>query len=186
MEDVSRSPTTGGGEGNLHVASASTKKPAGRWGSTFWRDCQPMHQRPELESKNSSGYKNEEGSENDLSEVEKARKGQNVDEMLSDDYYEQEEDHGYFLRHKLLNNNTDRYGSIPQSNFTAAASNNFVRGKKPKVSYDDEYEDNFEDEDEDVDEDDPDDADFDPDFGTASIGRENKAINFTLFQLCDF
>ncbi|XP_076930320.1 protein CHROMATIN REMODELING 5-like [Bidens hawaiensis] len=171
--DVSRSPTTGGGEGSLQASSTSTKKPAGRWGSTFWKDCQPMHQTPELESKNSSAYKNEEGSDNDLSEEEKARKGQNVDEMLSDDYYEQEEDQGDFLRHKLLNNNTDRYGSIPQSNFTAAASNNFVRGKKPKVSYVDEYEDDFEDEDDDVDEDDTDDADFNPDFGTA-IGRENK------------
>ncbi|KAI7751444.1 hypothetical protein M8C21_020384 [Ambrosia artemisiifolia] len=168
-----------GGEGDLSnlQGSTSTRKVSGRWGSAFWKDCQPMQEGAELdtmqESKSSSGYKNEEGSDNDLSEVDKARKGQNVDEMLSDDYYEQEEDQGDTLRHKLFNN-TDGYGSKLQLNVTAAGSNNFARGKKSKSSYVGEYEDDFEDEDDDVDEDDPDDVDFEPDFGTTSVGRENK------------
>ncbi|MFS8004071.1 hypothetical protein Hanom_Chr13g01221371 [Helianthus anomalus] len=93
--------------------------------------------------------------------------------MLSDDYYEHEEDQGDALHHKILNH-TDGYPSKAQSNLTVAAFNNFVCGKKSKASYVDEYEDDFEDEDDDVDEDDPDDVDFDPDFGTASVGRENK------------
>ncbi|KAF5767792.1 putative DNA helicase chromatin remodeling SNF2 family [Helianthus annuus] len=179
MSRMQYDTTAGNGEGSLSnlQASTSTKKAAGRWGSTFWKDYQPMHQKPELESmqesKSSSGYKNEEGSDNDLSEVDKAHKGQNVDEMLSDDYYEQEEDQGDALRNKFLNN-ADGYPSKSQSNLTVAASNNFVRGKKSKASYVGEYEDDFEYEDDDVDEDDPDDVDFDPDFGTASVGRENK------------
>ena len=151
--------SAGDGDGGLSNSQASnTKKPAGRWGSTFWKDCQPMHQKPGSESmqesKSSSGYKNEEGSDNDLSEVDKAHKGQNVDEMLSDDYYEQEEDdRGDPLRRKMLNN-TGGYSSQSRSGLLAASTNNFVPGKKSKASYGVEYGDDdayFEDEEDDVD-----------------------------------
>ncbi|KAJ9542713.1 hypothetical protein OSB04_029219 [Centaurea solstitialis] len=174
--------SAGDGDGGLsNLQPSNMKKPAGRWGSTFWKDCQPMHQKPASESlqesKSSSGYKNEEGSDNDLSEVDKAHKGQNVDEMLSDDYYEQEEDDQVDpLRRKLLNNNGG-YSSKSRSGLIAASDNNFAPGKKSKASYGVEYEDDdayFDDDEDDVDEDDPDDVDFDPDFGTTTTGRGNK------------
>ncbi|KVI08041.1 Chromo domain-containing protein [Cynara cardunculus var. scolymus] len=174
-------PAAGDDGGLSNLQASTTKKAAGRWGSTFWKDCQPMHQKrgseSMQESKSSSGYKNEEGSENDLSEVDKAHKGQNVDEMLSDDYYEQEEDDQGDPLHRKLLNNTDGYSSKSRSGLIAASTNNFMPEKKSKASYGGEYEDDdayFEDEEDDVDEDDPDDVDFDPDLGTTTVGRGNK------------
>lgn len=82
---------------------------SGKWGSTFWRDCQPMGQRDGSGSaKHSlSGYKHSEDylsngekldSENENDEdiaMNKQQSGQAdipAEEMLSDEYYEQDED----------------------------------------------------------------------------------------------
>ncbi|XP_023732470.1 protein CHROMATIN REMODELING 5 [Lactuca sativa] len=162
---------------NLTTSNATTRKTTGRWGSTFWKDCQPMHQKHgSEESKSSSAYNNEDGSGNDLSDVDKANKGQNVDEMLSDDYYELDgDDQSDSKHHKLLNNAAaGGYNSMPQRGVSA---NNLVSRKKSKDSSrgayveDADFEDDEEDEE---DEDDPADADFDPDLVTTSVGRGKK------------
>lgn len=156
--------------------NTSTRKPSGSWG---WKDSRIMHQgngsESERESKSSSGYNNEDG--NDLSEVDKANKGQNVDEMLSDDYYELDvDDQNDSMHHrKLLNNASAGYNSVTQPQ---AAASSFVSRKKPKVSSrsayveDADFEDD--DEEEEEDEDDPADADFDPDSVAPSVGRGNE------------
>ncbi|XP_076904206.1 protein CHROMATIN REMODELING 5-like isoform X1 [Bidens hawaiensis] len=153
----------------------ATRKPSGKWGSTFWKDCQPMNHRQGSdsghESKSSSGYNIEDGSGNDLSEV---NKGQNIDEMLSDDYYELDgDDQNDSLHHKFVNNAAG-YSSIPQPR---VAASNFLSRNKSKSSFRDDYVEDaeFEDDDEEEeDEDDPADADFDPDLITTSDGRGKK------------
>ncbi|XP_059625031.1 protein CHROMATIN REMODELING 5 isoform X2 [Cornus florida] len=166
---------------------------AGKWGSTFWKDCQPMHPRAGSESgqesKSGSEYnKNEVGSEDDSSDnredrlesedydgqknVDKVRRGHvdvPADEMLSDDYYEQDgDDQSDSLHYRMLHHSSG-FNSKPQLR-PVAANNNVSRNSKAsngkKYDVDDgDYED-----DDDEDEDDPDDADFDPDYG-ATGGR---------------
>ncbi|KAI3707690.1 hypothetical protein L6452_26319 [Arctium lappa] len=162
---------------NLTASTTNTRKPAGRWGSTVWKDCQPMHHKhgseSGQESKSSSGYNIEEGSGNDLSESDKANKGQNVDEMLSDDYYELDgDDQSDSMHHKLLSNAAG-YSSLFQPQ---VADNHFVSRKKSKASSGGAYveEADFEDDKEEEDEDDPADVDFDPDLVTPSVGRGKK------------
>ncbi|KAJ0726583.1 putative DNA helicase chromatin remodeling SNF2 family [Helianthus annuus] len=161
---------------NLTDTNTTTtmRKTSGKWGSTFWKDCQPMHQGrgsdSGQESKSSSGYNVEDGSCNDLSEV---NKGQNVDEMLSDDYYELDGDEQNDSMHHKLVNNAAGYNSIPQRH---VAAHNFLSRNKSKASFGSEYvqDADFEDDEEEEDEDDPADADFDPDLVTTSVGRGKK------------
>ncbi|XP_071726363.1 protein CHROMATIN REMODELING 5 [Rutidosis leptorrhynchoides] len=163
---------------NATTYDSNTRKPTGRWGSTFWKDCQPMNNRnvseSGQESKSSSAYNVEEGLDNDLSDVDKANIGQNVDEMLSDDYYELDGDDQSDSMHRRFLNNAAGYNSTAQQQ--VAATNNFVSRKKPKASSGVAYVDDadFEDDDEEEDEDDPADADFDPDMVTTSVGRGKK------------
>ncbi|KAF8403596.1 hypothetical protein HHK36_011700 [Tetracentron sinense] len=141
--------------------------PVGKWGSTFWKDCQPMCPREESESgrdsKNiDSDYKSEEGSEgsssdgredrlesedNDgLKEVDEVERGQAdvpTDEMLSDDYYERDGEEASDLLHQRELNRSTASSSRLQSRPEAVISN-MSRNSK---------------------EDDPDDADFEPDSG---------------------
>lgn len=163
---------------------------AGKWGSTFWKDCQPMGHRHGSESEQDSkcrfDCKNEEALEDNSSdgrEVDKVQKGQNdvpADEMSSDDYYEQDgEDQSDSLHYRGLNHSSV-LNSQPQSRPVAV---NMARNSK--ASNDNEYDDDedgdndgdadYEDEDEEEeDEDDPDDADFEPDYGVTSSRTANK------------
>ncbi|GFZ20725.1 chromatin remodeling 5 [Actinidia rufa] len=168
---------------------------AGKWGSTFWKDCQPMRSRAGSESgqesKSGSEYKNEAGSEEDSSdgredrlgeaeadgqkEAEKVRRQIDVpaDEMSSDDYYEQDgDDQTDSLPYRPLNNSSG-FNSKPQSR-SVAASNNEARNSRTQDG--EEYDDNDADyEDDDADDgDDPDDADFDPDCGATRSHKRNK------------
>uniref|UniRef100_A0A5B6ZCF4 Protein CHROMATIN REMODELING 5 n=1 Tax=Davidia involucrata TaxID=16924 RepID=A0A5B6ZCF4_DAVIN len=168
----------------------------GKWGSTFWKDCQPMGPRAGLESgqesKSGSEYKNEEGSEGDSSdgredrleseddggqkEVDKVQRGHidvPADEMLSDDYYEQDgDDQSDSLHYRALNHSSG-FNSKPQLR-PVAANTNISRHSKASNGdkYDDDDADNEDDEEEY--EDDPDDADFDPDFGATNGRTGNK------------
>ncbi|XP_057484186.1 protein CHROMATIN REMODELING 5-like [Actinidia eriantha] len=168
---------------------------AGKWGSTFWKDCQPMRSRAGSESgqesKSGSEYKNEASSEEDSSdgredrlgeaeadgqkEAEKVRRQIDVpaDEMSSDDYYEQDgDDQTDSLPYKPLNNSSG-FNSKPHSG-SVAASNNVARNSRTQDG--EEYDDNDADyEDDDADDgDDPDDADFDPDCGATRSHKRNK------------
>lgn len=102
---------TGAGVSNSQSSGRRTNV-AGKWGSTFWKDCQPMCPQGGSDSgqdtKSGSEYRNAVGSEDNSSDVRedrldseddagpKVRKGQRghsdipADEMLSDEYYEQD------------------------------------------------------------------------------------------------
>lgn len=100
-------------ESNLQCTGSETGI-VGRWGSTFWKDCQPMsHQNGAeygQESRSGSDSRNAEGAEDNSSdgrgerldsedddgqkEAGKGPRGHSdvpAEEMLSDEYYEQEE-----------------------------------------------------------------------------------------------
>lgn len=119
---------------------------AGKWGSTFWKDCQPMGHRNGSESEQDSkcrfDCKNEEALDDNSSdgrEVDKVQKGQNdvpADEMSSDDYYEQDgEDQSDSLHYRGLNHSSV-LNSQPQSRPVAV---NMARNSK--ASNDNEYDD---------------------------------------------
>lgn len=172
---------------------------AGKWGSTFWKDCQPMCSQggsdSGQETKSGSDYRNAVGSEDNSSDVREDRidfedndrpkvsKGQRghsdipADEMLSDEYYEQDGEEQSDSMHYRGFHHSVGSNSRPQSK-PAAVSNHAHRTSRvlnDNEDYDDGDDDNenidaadadYEEEDED--EDDPDDADFEPDYGVAS------------------
>ncbi|XP_027343155.1 protein CHROMATIN REMODELING 5-like [Abrus precatorius] len=156
-------------------------KPAtvGRWGTTFWKDCQPMcpqnGSESGHESKSGSDYRNADGSDDNLSENRGERLNSEDDdrqknsgkgprghsdipaeEMLSDEYYEQDgEEQSDSLQYRGFHQRTIS-NSWPQRMS--------INRRVPRIS--DEAEDNdgdadYEEEDE-ADGDDPDDADFEP------------------------
>ncbi|THG18520.1 hypothetical protein TEA_015218 [Camellia sinensis var. sinensis] len=149
------------GTSNLQPSGKRTAM-AAKWGSNFWKDCQPMRPRAGSESgqesKSGSEYKNEDGSEEDSldgredrsgsegddgqKEADKVRRGQidvPADEMLSDDYYEQDgDDQSDSLHYRTLSHSSG-FNSKLQSRS-----------------------------------DDPDDADFNPDYGDTKSHKGNK------------
>ncbi|CAM8886705.1 unnamed protein product [Rhodiola kirilowii] len=174
--------------GRMSNSESSVKKSQGSWGSNFWKDCQPMHRVSDIGrgSKSASDYKNEEdtndNSSNDtsgLGEPGKVQTGQTdvpADEMLSDDYYEQDGDD---LSDSMPFTGLKRPGiSDPISQFRPVSIHN-SRSLMPSKhnECDGEEEDDadvdYDDEDE-IDEDDPDDADFEPDDDDVQIGRTSK------------
>lgn len=159
---------------------------AGKWGSGFWRDCQPMGPSGRSgsgeESKSGSEYKNEEesdevsdGREDQLeSEDEGTQKEMGksrsvpADEMLSDEYYEQDGDDQSDSLHYRAANPSSGYSSKPQLRLDAASKYASRKAKASKDQDDNDYAD-YEDEDSE-DEDDPD----DPDYGSTGRGRGIK------------
>ncbi|EHA8587062.1 hypothetical protein COCNU_scaffold001363G000010 [Cocos nucifera] len=149
----------------------------GQWGSNFWKDCQPMWESKDAEY---DGNKGEE--ESDVNSFEESdgqgddgrpHRGQvdvPADEMLSDDYYEQDgEEQSDSLHCRGPSHPSNSDSRLPLK----AASSNKSKSKRTKSAKYDEYDDDedYEEEDEEE-EDDPDDADFEPDFSV--IGRHTK------------
>lgn len=185
---------------NLQPSGRRTALP-GRWGSTFWKDCQPMG--PNTAGSDSGQdskyeYKNMEGSDDNSSDeredrlesqdegqkpASKAPKGYSdvpADEMLSDEYYEQDgEEQSDSMQYRGFSNSV---GLNCRSQSKPVAVNNSVSRrsralKRHKDVDDDNDDDNNEDadyEDEDEEEDDPDDADFEPDYGVTGSRTGNK------------
>ncbi|XP_077218818.1 protein CHROMATIN REMODELING 5-like isoform X2 [Tasmannia lanceolata] len=165
----------------------------GKWGSSFWKDCQPMSTRDgsasERDSKDAhSNDKSEEGSDGHSSDrlesdtydgqkvVKDVQKGQAdvpTDEMSSDDYYEQDgEEQSDSIHNKQLNRT-----SAPSSRLLArpiAVKKNTARSSKAS-NFTKYVEDEDDDDDEDDIDDDPDDADFEPEYGGTSNRTSNKA-----------
>ncbi|KAL0460928.1 UNVERIFIED_CONTAM: hypothetical protein Slati_0720000 [Sesamum latifolium] len=150
----------------------------------------PMRESGE-ESKSGSEYKGSEleessdgaedrmESEND-DDTHKAVSGKGhqivpADEMLSDEYYEQDgDDQTESLNHHRAVNNSSGFSSKPPPRLAADSSiSRKSKGLKAN-KYDDEDADYEEDDDEEEDEDDPDDADFDPDYGATRAPRGIK------------
>ncbi|CAK8538681.1 unnamed protein product [Lathyrus sativus] len=182
-------------ESNLQ-AVGSKASTAGRWGSTFWKDCQPMFPQNGLdsgkESKSGSDYRNAGGSEENSLDGETGRvdsedddgqkeagKGRRshsdvpAEEMLSDEYYEQDgEDQSDSLHYNGIHKPTGRNS---QPHLMSNSVKRTVR-RKSRISDDDDGDGDgdYEEEDE-VDEDDPDDADFEP---AENIHTLNKDKNW--------
>ncbi|KAK1402796.1 Chromatin remodeling 5 [Heracleum sosnowskyi] len=179
-------------DGEMPNLQVSTKKMglSAKWGSTFWKDCQTTCPGSESgqQSRSSSEYRNEEGSEDeslgcreDRSELEapeRVGRGQayvSVDEMLSDDYYEQDDDgKPSASSHQRVGKTTIRFNSNPKPRDVGS---NKYQSIKLKASNEIIYGDgdaDYEDDDENGDEDDPDDADFDPDFTSERPNQDDE------------
>ncbi|XP_024019941.1 protein CHROMATIN REMODELING 5 isoform X1 [Morus notabilis] len=185
--------------GNLQPSGRRTAM-AGKWGSTFWKDCQPMHSQNALDSGQDSDYRNVDGSYDNSSDGREQRldsedddgpkyagKGQQgpsdvaTDEMLSDEYYEQDgKEQSDSVNYRGFHNSTVS-NSRPQLK-PAAFNKNIVRASRimnDNNNFDDGDDDDNNNDDADYEEeyedagDDPDDVDFEPD-DVATSGRTLK------------
>ncbi|XWS28344.1 hypothetical protein CRYUN_Cryun25bG0060400 [Craigia yunnanensis] len=179
----------------------------GKWGSIFWNDCQPLDHQSGSDSGQDlkSDRKNLEGSEYNSSddrddrleseddeaqlEVGKAQRGHSdvpADEMLSDEYYEQDgEEQSDTTNYRGFSNSVGlntRPQSKPVSVSTTVSSSSRALNN---CNYDDEDDDDNNDDadadyegEEEEDEDDADDVDFEPDYGVASSHAGNKDKNW--------
>ncbi|XVF47300.1 hypothetical protein PTKIN_Ptkin03bG0098700 [Pterospermum kingtungense] len=193
----------GAGVSNSNFQPVGRRIDPGKWGSTFWKDCQPMDRQGGSDSgqESKSDHKNLEGSvyissddgddrlesEDDEAqkEVGKAQRSHSdvpADEMLSDEYYEQDGEEQSDTMHYAGFSNSVGLSSRPKSKLvsvgtTVSRSSRALNNPK----YDDEDDEDINDdvdadyeEEEEEDEDDPDDADFEPDYGVASTHAANK------------
>ncbi|XP_027368261.1 protein CHROMATIN REMODELING 5-like isoform X2 [Abrus precatorius] len=181
-------------EANLQTTGSKTAM-VGRWGSTFWKDCRPMcpqnGSESGQESKSGSDYKNADGSEDnsldgraekfdsddddrqkDAGKGPRAHSDVPAEEMLSDEYYEQDgEEQSDSMHYRGINKPTGS-NSWPQrmstiENRTVHRSSRF--SDDAVDNGDDDDDDNDED-----DEDDPDDADFEPTTSGHAGNKVNK------------
>ncbi|KAL8140178.1 hypothetical protein V2J09_006199 [Rumex salicifolius] len=162
------------------VATTSSIK----WGSAFWKDCQPMYANDgsELghESRSGSEYRNNEGSDDNVSDGSQDRLEHEdygglketekvpADEMLSDEYYEQDcEDQNDSSSYRGLNH-PNHLDSRSQSR-QVFPSNEVSRDRNAYNEADADYEEEDDDEG-----DDPDDIDFEPDHDIAGDHPQKK------------
>ncbi|XP_008449672.2 protein CHROMATIN REMODELING 5 isoform X1 [Cucumis melo] len=171
-----------------------------RWGSTFWKDCQPMiHGGSDSaqESKSESDNRSGEGSEDNLSnekdggsefedddqskEVKDQRRYTDVpaeDGMLSDEYYEQDGDEQsdslpYRGFHNSVKSNRLQSQSVNANSNHMRRNSRVVNDEDDDDGYDEDHNDDADYEEDEEEEDDPDDVDFEPDYGVGS-GRSVK------------
>lgn len=140
-------------EGNASVKLGKTAAPHGAWGSKFWKDCQPMSD-SEYDRNNIGNEESGRNSSEESHEQRHRRLSQRgnvdipADEMLSDDYYEQDGEEQSDSVHGSGQNHTNISGSrFPLK----PVSVNKKTAKRSRLTKDEEYED-----DEDYDEDDED------------------------------
>ena len=139
-------------DGGIRVAnlqpSGRRNAMAGKWGSTFWKDCQPMHSQNGSDSGQDSDCKIVDGSEYHSSDGREQRldsedddgpkdvtKGQQgpsdvpTDEMLSDEYYEQDgKEQNDMVRYREFHHSVGS-NSRPQLK-PAAGNKNTVRSSR--------------------------------------------------------
>ncbi|GLT51053.1 hypothetical protein SLA2020_245000 [Shorea laevis] len=185
----------GAGRENSHFQLPGRRAAPGRWGSTFWKDCQPMnclteskseHRKVEGLEDNSSVDRNDRSeSEDNEGQKAKAHGGYSdvpAEEMLSDEYYEQDGEDQSDTMHYRGFSLSSGLNSRPQSKPTSANTNmsRSTRVNNRKYDYgdndnNDDADADYEEEDEE-DADDPDDADFEPEFGDTSgpTGSKDK------------
>ncbi|KAF8112794.1 hypothetical protein N665_0061s0003 [Sinapis alba] len=151
---------------------------SGKWGSTFWKDCQPMGHREGFDSAKGAQH-SEDNLSNDQTDnldsefdnqedkaMNKHQSGQAADEMLSDEYYEQDEDIQSDHVHYKVYGNAINSRSLPKSGSAIHSKARASREIQRNIHYaDGNHEDNgdadigYEEEEEG---DDPEDADFEP------------------------
>ncbi|KAL5177812.1 Protein CHROMATIN REMODELING 5 [Glycine soja] len=131
----------------------------GGWGTTFWKDCQPMCPPNEDRGESLDSEDDDDGLK-DSGKGSIGHSGIPAEEMLSDEYYEQNgEEQSVSLHCRVVRQPTG-------SNSRPQQMSSIVKRRMHKSRISDDAEDNdgdadYEEEDE-ADEDDPDDADFEP------------------------
>lgn len=133
---------------------------SGKWGSTFWKDCQPMGQREGSDSAkdSQSGYLKEADhsednlsnersekidSENENEEDKAMNKRQSAqadvpaDEMLSDEYYEQDEDNQSDHVHYKRYSNAINSRTLPKTGSAIHSKSRASRAIQKNINYDD-------------------------------------------------
>ncbi|CAL1403659.1 unnamed protein product [Linum trigynum] len=186
------------GASNSHFQPSSGKgNVSGKWGSSFWKDCRPMSAQGVSDSgqDSKSDFKHVEGSEDNVSDGEDDRleseydeeakeshrdlKGHYdvpADEMLSDEYYEQDGEDPTDLTHfKGFSNSAGLNSRQPSK--PAPVNNNSSRSSRAmRNNRDDDNDEGDADYEEEDDEDDPEDVDFDPNYGGTSVrpGKKDK------------
>ncbi|WCJ28910.1 Chromodomain-helicase-DNA-binding protein 1 [Euphorbia peplus] len=194
-------PDNGVSVSSSHMQPSGKRNPVGKWGSTFWKDCQPMDGQGAYDSGHDSKpeYRHVEGSEDNISdgrddklesgEDEEGHKGAGkgqkaysdvpAEEMLSDEYYEQDgEEQSDSMHYRGFGHSSGLNSRLHLK--PVPANNNFSRSSRaPRNHENDDYDGHADgdadyDDEEEEDEDDPEDADFDPDYGLASGNARNK------------
>ncbi|KAG9136261.1 hypothetical protein Leryth_003850 [Lithospermum erythrorhizon] len=163
-----------GSKANSLHSSVGRTVATGNIGSSFWKDPQSVPLNGVTQSgeefKSSSECKNDEGSEDDSDDdFREKEEGKSrsipADEMLSDEYYEQNGDYQSDSFHHRVTNNSSSLSTRPQGRQVPAKKSASKKSRAPRAYqyYNDDT--NFEEDDDDDDEEDPDDVDFDPDYG---------------------
>ncbi|KAK1319506.1 CHD3-type chromatin-remodeling factor PICKLE [Acorus calamus] len=186
------------GRSNPDFQSSGRKTASvGQWGSSFWKDCQPMLAQEGLESredlrdtdydhKNDAGFEDnfpeageglgleDDDEQNDDDEVLRGQADVPAEEMLSDEYYEQDvEEQSDFMPRRDLNRHSTSSSRLPSR--PTSVKKNVTRSLKRSRYHEFDADEDFEDEDEnEEDGDDPDDADFEPDFEEMGNGARTK------------
>ncbi|KAB2012900.1 hypothetical protein ES319_D09G122000v1 [Gossypium barbadense] len=190
---------SGAGVSNSNFQPPGRRVAPGKWGSTFWKDCQPMdhqggsdsgqdsksdHRNLEASEYNSSDDRDDRlDVEDDEAQKGKAQRGNSdvpADEMLSDEYYEQDGEEQSDTMHYTGFSNSVGLNTRPKSKPASLSST--MSGSSRALNnfnYDDEENNHDVDyeEEEEEDEDDPDDADFEPDYDAASGRAGNQVID---------
>ncbi|KAH0466200.1 hypothetical protein IEQ34_006303 [Dendrobium chrysotoxum] len=167
--------------------------PAGTWGSSFWKDCQPMwgsnednydsmkvEEGPDCDSRKveeeSLGYScDDSDGQRDEDHLQRGQADVPADEMLSDDYYEQdgEENSDSFHGRGLSQPSTSGSRLPPKPTSSNRNSSKSLEAVKfDEYDEDEDYEE--EDEENEGDEDDPDDVDFEPEFDETNRHTRSK------------
>ncbi|XP_039833938.1 protein CHROMATIN REMODELING 5-like isoform X3 [Panicum virgatum] len=156
------------------------RRGGGPWGTNFLKDSRSNQTAKEVPSNRgmdaASSLDDIDGSGED-DELNKANGDVPAEEMLSDDYYEQDGEEQIESLH---------HGGMKQSSCSTSgtATKSASRQKKMKTKYnayadddDDEYIDENDDDDDNADEDDPDDVDFEPDSETDKAVDKDKFMD---------
>ena len=126
----------------------------GKWGSSFWKDCQPMWSSGNIESDSSKSERLSEGKceEYDAQKAGHLAPGSHVDnpadEMLSDEYYEQDgEEQSDYLQYGEDRRMTTSQATLPTPKMSSATlSRHSKSANYNEYNYDDDYEDEDEEE----------------------------------------
>ncbi|KAL5197031.1 hypothetical protein ABZP36_000543 [Zizania latifolia] len=162
---------------------------SGPWGTNFLKDCQPKQTAKEEtlisvrgmeDGSAASSHDDMDASEED-DELNRGHGEVPAEEMLSDDYYEQD---GKEQSDSLLRGGMRHPGCSTSGAATESVSSRQKKKPKKYNAYADEDDDEYNDEnddddnaDDDADEDDPDDVDFEPESDTDKAADKDKFVD---------
>ncbi|VAH27010.1 unnamed protein product [Triticum turgidum subsp. durum] len=159
--------------------------PSGPWGTNFLKDCrstegeEPSNSDRGMEDGSAASSHDDMDGSGEDDELNRGHGDVPAEEMLSDDYYEQDrEEQSDSLNHRGM--------SHPSCSTSGVASKSVPSRQKKSTkgsAYDDDDDayndenDNDDDDDDDADEDDPDDVDFEPDSETDKAAVKEKLVD---------